>query len=112
MIGEGELSNFRSEMQVVSNIKAHPNLIQILGICTSPLCIVSEFCSHGSLDKLLRNPSFVITQPMIYKWVRGIVAGLYHLSKEGVTHRDLAARNIMMDDNLRPKVRIVQYYNL
>ena len=27
----------------------HPNVISYLGLCTEPACIVTEYCSKGSL---------------------------------------------------------------
>src|SRR5689334_4390174 len=101
---EKQLIAFRDEMHLMRNIKPHPNIIQVfvyllpfslpqvLGVCTlqdTPLCIVTEFCVHGSLYSLLKDLSFDVPSEKVYKWVCGIVAGMYHLSREGIVHRDL-----------------------
>lgn len=32
----------------------HPNIMSFLGVCPSPPCVLSEFCSRGSLADVLR----------------------------------------------------------
>ncbi len=33
----------------------HPNIVLYLGICPTPPCIVTEYCSRGSLTDVLRS---------------------------------------------------------
>ena len=33
----------------------HPNVVNFFGICREPPCIVTEFCSRGSLSGVLAN---------------------------------------------------------
>lgn len=33
----------------------HPNVISYLGVCPEPACIVTEYCSKGSLTDVLRR---------------------------------------------------------
>ena len=40
------------EMKIMSNLKMHPNLVNLLGACTSELCynkisLLLEFCPYG-----------------------------------------------------------------
>jgi serine/threonine protein kinase len=93
-------------VHVMKNIRPHPHIVQLLGACTqnaNELCLVMEFCSNGSLERMLRT-NYNIPQVMKLRWIKGIAAGLYHLSKVGLVHRDLAARNILLDDNCKPKI--------
>ena len=32
----------------------HPNVVSFLGVCKSPPCVVTEYCSRGSLTDVLR----------------------------------------------------------
>src|SRR5690349_20526031 len=105
VIEDSKVQEFKNEMTLMQSIKPHPNIIQVLGTVTQDtnLCLVTEYCSNGSLDKYLKS-----TKPMdkllIVKLLRGIAAGMYHLTKEGICHRDLASRNVLLDENLRPKI--------
>lgn len=45
----------------------HPNVISYLGLCTEPACIVTEYCSKGSLTDVrtlspTSPPSHIIAQ--------------------------------------------------
>ena len=33
----------------------HPNVLAFMGLCSSPPCLVSEYCPRGSLYDLLRE---------------------------------------------------------
>jgi hypothetical protein len=33
----------------------HPNIVSFLGVCRLPPCVVSEYCSKGSLADVLRG---------------------------------------------------------
>jgi serine/threonine protein kinase len=68
----------------------------------SSLCIVSEFCSNGALNKYVKDHA--ISKIEMLKIMKGIVAGMVRLAKDNVVHRDLAARNILLDGQLNPKV--------
>lgn len=76
-IDQEKIDDFRAEMQLMRSIKPHPNIIQVLGICTGredELCIVTEYCANGSLDKYLKSKK-PLTKLMISKLLRGIAAG-------------------------------------
>lgn len=33
----------------------HPNVAMLMGLCLSPICVVTEFCARGSLTDVLRK---------------------------------------------------------
>ena len=33
----------------------HPNIVQFMGLCTEPACIITELCDKGSLTDVIRN---------------------------------------------------------
>ncbi|PRP76966.1 tyrosine-protein kinase ITK/TSK isoform 2 [Planoprotostelium fungivorum] len=94
-ISEEDTKAARREIEIHSQLRPHPNLVQYYGTTISEggLCMVMEVCD-GSLDKLvtlhLLNPRFCL------KILKGAAAGLKHLHNEGVIHRDIAARNILI----------------
>lgn len=102
----------------------------LLGVCANPLCIVTEFCSKGSLYNLLRSTrpevQEILADPrQITKIIMGIARGMLHLVRainahskihqvleqlqhsENVVHRDLAARNVLLTSSYEAKVRWV-----
>jgi serine/threonine protein kinase len=66
--------------------------------------IVMEYCSGGSLDKLLFNNNQPITNERKIQLVHGIAKGLLHLHKHNIIHRDLAARNVLLSATGEPKI--------
>jgi len=83
-----------------------------------------EMC-YGSLDKIVFNAENrqKLTLSEIYRYARGICAGMDHISKENIVHRgpslflllflpntnsshliDLAARNVLISNSGEPKI--------
>ncbi|KAF6129895.1 EPH receptor A5 [Phyllostomus discolor] len=84
----------------------HPNIIHLEGVVTKskPVMIVTEYMENGSLDTFLKKNDGQFTVIQIVGMLRGIAAGMKHLSDMGYVHRDLAARNILINSNLVCKV--------
>jgi len=102
---EKALADFRTEAEILKNLRNHPNVVLFIGITSppQPVTIVTEFCAKGSLWKLLKS-SFILDENTVLRIVNGIAKGMLHLHSENVVHRDLAARNILVTENLEPKV--------
>lgn len=47
---------FDREIQILASIR-HPNVVNFIGCCNIPpnLCLVTEYCARGSLDRLLHK---------------------------------------------------------
>lgn len=90
----------------------HPNIVNIMGICSSPAAIVTEYCSRGSLHALLKaaNSSRVVaaqlTWPRRLSMALGAAKGMDFLHRHNppIIHRDLKSPNLMVDDTFRCKV--------
>jgi serine/threonine protein kinase len=50
-----QIEDFKSEANVMVKVRPHPGIVRLLGICSSPLCIVMEYVPNGSLLKWLRR---------------------------------------------------------
>ena len=107
---------FLAEIKLLSNLKMHCNLVNMLGSYTSSIretgeiWILLELCEFGDLkgfitknrdaflssfegyvDKKLR-----INSRTFLRWAYDIAKGMEYLSKRRVMHGDLAARNILL----------------
>lgn len=105
-MGTKELEEFRREAGLMTNLRPHKNVVQLLGICSDPrskLAIITDFFSKGSLESLLFSQS-QITWKQVAQIAKGISAGIFHLHQEKIIHRDLASRNILLRENLEPAV--------
>lgn len=48
------LYQFQLQMKDLS----HDHLVKFYGICLDPLCVITEYCSKGSLQDILENEQF------------------------------------------------------
>jgi len=97
---------FEMEANLMKSIRPHSNVVMFQGISfhEDQILIVAEFLPKGNLWIYVSNASHVLDKPTILNFLRGIAAGMLHLSSEGIVHRDLAARNILLTETLQPKV--------
>ncbi|XP_076068480.1 tyrosine-protein kinase Abl isoform X2 [Oratosquilla oratoria] len=100
------LKDFLEEAAIMKAMK-HPNLVQLLGVCTRepPFYIVTEFMSRGNLLDYLRvcNREEVNEVVLLYMATQ-IAAAMEHLESNNFIHRDLAARNCLVGENHLVKV--------
>jgi len=98
------LHQFADEALLMRAMQPHPNVVQFLGICTNPiLCIVTEYCSKGSLSSYLGTAEKISMKDKVKIMVH-IASGMSHLAQSGIVHKDLAARNVLLADDLIAKV--------
>ena len=97
-LNESRRKELYAEIVLAASIPPHPNVIQILAFSRSPLCIVMEYMTGGSVMELV----YGLTKrqiPSVSKKLLIIIkacCGLQHLTQNGLHHRDIAARNILM----------------
>ena len=98
------LEEFKKEASLMLNIKKHPAIVSILGVCFNKetMHMVMEYCDGGSLDTLRVDLEQKI------KILGSVANGLHHLHRNGVVHRDISARNILLskraDNTYQPKI--------
>ncbi|GAB4815428.1 hypothetical protein N2152v2_002474, partial [Parachlorella kessleri] len=111
------LSNpvLRSLQQEASFMAAlrHPNIVSFLGVCRLPPCVITEYCSRGSLADVLRSargaPGRAAAQ---LGWARRLsmaidaATGMYflHAHSPPIVHRDLKSPNLLVSAEWRVKV--------
>jgi serine/threonine protein kinase len=75
----------------------HKNIVQFIGICDSPPCILSEYCTHGSLSDVLRKArrgcpetvsqlSWILRLSLVHDAALGML--YLHSQTPAIIHRD------------------------
>ncbi|XP_033893215.1 tyrosine-protein kinase ABL1-like isoform X1 [Acipenser ruthenus] len=101
-----EVEEFLKEAAVMKEIK-HPNLVQLLGVCTRepPFYIITEFMTHGNLLDYLRECNREeVNAVVLLHMATQISSAMEDLEKKNFIHRDLAARNCLVGENHLVKV--------
>lgn len=96
------------ELRVMSALsEVSDYVVRFYGVISQPrLCILLEFCSHGTMTDVLQNKNIRLDWPLYFKWAREIVHGIYDLHNWSppIVHRDLKTLNLLVDDQWRVKV--------
>ncbi|XP_053551961.1 tyrosine-protein kinase ABL1 isoform X2 [Bombina bombina] len=101
-----EVEEFLKEAAVMKEVK-HPNLVQLLGVCTRepPFYIITEFMTYGNLLDYLRECNRQeVTAVVLLHMATQISSAMEYLEKKNFIHRDLAARNCLVGENHLVKV--------
>ena len=124
LMDENQISSIIGEMKIMSNLKMHPNLVNLLGACRTELYLnelylLLEYCPYGDLKTFLvdNRSKFgsclknipghldsMYNSRLLFNWCYSIAKGLEYLSSASIMHGDLAARNILIGDNYVAKV--------
>ncbi|XP_068761952.1 fibroblast growth factor receptor 4-like [Montipora capricornis] len=108
------------ELETLIHVGRHPNIVSLVGACTfeEPICVVIEFVSGGSLDRILKashvknpNPNTVynniwsrLNERELLNIASDVANGMKHLEGKQCIHRDLASRNVLIGNGLVAKV--------
>nr|Q8MY86.1 RecName: Full=Fibroblast growth factor receptor 1; Short=DjFgfr1; Short=FGFR-1; AltName: Full=DjPTK3; Flags: Precursor [Dugesia japonica]BAB92085.1 DjFGFR1 [Dugesia japonica] len=125
---DSNVHDFVKEMEIMKHIGRHPNVIQLLGLCTQkgPLRVIVELAPYGNLRDFVRakNKKYSKSKKIIGNFTSSILCtyslqiarGMTYLASRSVVHRDLSARNILVGEHFEMKIadfgltRIVDYY--
>ncbi|KAL4855140.1 Glutamate synthase [NADH] [Chlorella vulgaris] len=108
-------SDLQAKLEEEAGIMArlrHPNVVQFFGVCRTPPCLLTEYCSHGSLCSVLIKAK---SDPQLAKqlnWQRCLKMALdaalgmlyLHSCKPPLLHRDLKSPNLLVSEHWQVKV--------
>ncbi|GAB4821070.1 hypothetical protein N2152v2_008116 [Parachlorella kessleri] len=105
------LLNLQKEASLMAALR-HPNIVGFLGVCPTPPCVVSDFCSRGSLNDVLQAAKRSPAKAAQLDWVKRLNMALdaakgmlyLHLHKPPIIHRDLKSPNLLVDKHWKVKV--------
>jgi serine/threonine protein kinase len=91
------------EMQMVSKFN-HPHIVLYKHhfVQNDLLYIVMEYCSLGSLRKLMRKEK--TTSTFIWKWMSELTATLQLVHEKGIIHHDIKPDNILFTEDRKIKI--------
>jgi len=98
-----DLKAFEAEAVLMLSIGHHPNVVNFYGVCTDPLCVVTEFVANGCLNDQLQKLKTSL-RPKYLSFFKDIIQGLSYLHSQKIIHRDLATRNVLLTIDWRCKL--------
>ena len=86
MSDEVKVLNFLNEVKILQQVE-HKNIVKFVGICVSPLWIVTEYIDGEDLDKALKETP--LQKKMVF--IRDLIDGVQYLHNHSppVLHKDL-----------------------
>lgn len=97
---------FLEEAEVMKRL-THEHLVPLVGVCTatSPIYIVSELLTFGSLLIYLRQDAGVsLNLHDLLQYAVQVADAMSYIEAEKFIHRDIAARNVFMHDRCAVKL--------
>ncbi|KAG7668202.1 putative Serine/threonine-protein kinase CTR1 [Nannochloris sp. 'desiccata'] len=105
------MDGLAKESSLMASLR-HPNVVGFLGVCLGPPCIVTEYCSRGSLTDVLRGGKSSPAKAGMLDWTKRLNMSLdaakgmlyLHARAPPIIHRDLKSPNLLVDKHWRVKV--------
>lgn len=103
--------SLREECLLLASLR-HPNIVTFMGYCVEPPCLVTEYCTRGSLYDRLAEARGGGAAASQLTWERRLNIALdaakgmlyLHTRDTPIVHRDLKSPNLLVDYAWRTKV--------
>ena len=93
----------KRELNIVSNLD-HFAILPFVGICTSPICMITEFMSGDSLFNRLKNYESPLSPTKLTIIALGIAHAIRYLHGKHLLHRDIKSLNVLLNSDDFPKL--------
>lgn len=107
-MNDSEEQLFNTKVDVIFNLH-HASVIPFYGVCHSTdfTFLISQFAEKRSIESYLRG-EFVVGLQDKLKMLCQVCQAMIYLHSLNVTHGNLKPQNILLDRQMRVKVRYVQ----
>nr|XP_037286310.1 guanylate cyclase 32E-like [Rhipicephalus microplus] len=98
--------SLKQQLKLLRELR-HDNLCTFVGVCVEPpnVCVVTDYCSRGSLRDLLDNEDIRLDNMFVASLVDDLVRGMLFLHESPVrSHGDLRSANCLVDSRWVLKV--------
>ena len=65
-MNERSIRDFHGEVAMLKTL-CHPNIVQFIGACCDPICLVTEYCHKGNLFDVLQNAPSSLEWSLVLK---------------------------------------------
>ena len=99
---ENMLESFRREIEIMSSLPAHPNVVSLIGVTSDKRVLILEE-AMVDLHVMIKRQSCGLPLSVVQRWTKGILQGLEFLHNEKVVHRGDSKTNtfyLLVDDLL------------
>nr|ACQ90240.1 guanylyl cyclase receptor beta [Bactrocera dorsalis] len=89
----------KKELKLLRDTR-HDNICAFIGACTDPpnICIITEYCTRGSLKDILENEDVKLDNMFIASMVADIIRGVIYLHESPIRfHGSLCTSNCLVD---------------
>ncbi|XP_055854059.1 speract receptor [Episyrphus balteatus] len=89
----------KKELKLLRDTR-HDNICAFIGACTDPpnICIITEYCTRGSLKDILENEDVKLDNMFIASMVADIIRGVIYLHESPIRyHGSLCTSNCLID---------------
>ncbi|XP_077265297.1 MAP/microtubule affinity-regulating kinase 3-like [Temnothorax americanus] len=105
------MKNLTREAKVLSMLQ-HPSIVRLYETirCGSVYYLVTELATGGDLcTHIKEQPAGKLDENTARLYTRQLVAALKHMHSKGVVHRDLKMENIVLQDERKEQIKIVDF---
>ena len=100
---EEKLTSFRREIEIMSVLGEHPNILGLIGITSDYRVLVLQE-AKTDLHQMIKHQRRSLLLPMVWQWSQELLPGVAYLHSRNVMHRDLKPSNLLLFEDGTVKI--------